>query len=409
MSTGRNPYFALLTRMDAELDAVRPHLESVPAWMDDLAVFARALALAARETPEKQSLTQSLKKGAQDLYSDLREDIDRQAAARDLKAQSLVKDVQASLDALGRIVSFTMSNDAAFGAVKEAMPSEDNKNSAQAPVNLAFLAAQALNAKLDPNPIPDSPTYALISGPLNFFTRRLINLAACQIQSLWEGKVLALARGAAPSQLQQNLFAVQGGLVRDFAANTLEHILNQTLSGYEPENLFGLAVPFTTEFLAFLNSGLSGYQPVSDEYGVTITALPIDVNEGAAETPYAVELSLHCAREKQGFVNYNSPASALFTWRRDTCGDTGLAIRFRSITLNIPYAGENGFLDFLNDFHYGEKTFQASDFPAQQAALDKLGVRDITLQYQFAGADELLNSHRVMAGNPPAVAAVCPQ
>jgi type VI secretion system protein ImpL len=366
--------------------------------------------MAARANPESEqrSLGQRLKKGAQDVYSDLNYDIDRQAReARNTKAQPLVKDVQAVLDSLGELVIFAMSDDSAFGAVKEAMPNENNKNSMKAPLSLAFLATQALNAKLNPNPALDSPTYALVSGPLNFFAQRLMNQASCQIQFMWEGHVLAKARGAAPSQLQQNLFADQGGLVRDFADKTLEYILHHTLGGYEPENLFGLTVPFTTEFLAFLNSGTVGYQPVRDEYGVTVTALPTGVNKGAFETPYAVELSLHCAREKQGFVNYNSPASALFTWRQDTCGDTSLVIRFKSATLNVMYAGENGFLNFLSDFQYGRKTFQASDFPGRESVLGKLGISDITVQYQFSGADELINSHRVLAGEPPFTISVC--
>jgi type VI secretion system protein ImpL len=242
---------------------------------------------------------------------------------------------------------------------------------------------------------------------MDFFRQRLMNKASCHIQFKWEGDVLAHAGRLAPAQLQQALFASQGGLVRDFADNTLKYILHHTLNGYRPEILAGDPIPFTEDFIAFLNAGVSEYTPLHDEYGLTFSALPANVNEGAAETPYAVELSLHCAREKQSFVNYNSPASALFTWREDTCGDTSLTIRFRSATLNVLYAGANGFLDFLNDFHYGEKIFKRQDFPAQEAALAKLGIGEITIQYWFAGADELLSSRIVMAGEPPAVAAFC--
>ena len=410
MSTDRNPYFALILRMDNELNAIRRYLDSVPAWMDDLAVFARALTLVAKANPENEKLplTQRLKKGVQDFHSDYSGNIDTQTRnALDMKAQSLAKDVGAYLDSLRALLPFTMSNAAAFSAIKEAMPNENNKNWIEAPITLALMAAKTMNVKLNPNPAQDSPIYALTAGPMNFFAQRLMNQASCQIQFMWEGSVLAKTRGFAPSQLRQNLFAAQGGLAREFADNTLEFMLHHTLSGYEPENLSGLAVPFTAEFLAFINSGLASYQPVRDEYGVTVTALPTNVNQGAAETPYAVELALHCAREKQSFVNYNSPASTRFVWQRNTCGDASLAIHFRSVTLNVLYAGENGFLDFLNDFQYGETVFQASDFPDQEAALNKLGVRDITLQYQFAGADELLGSHRAMAGEAPFSAAVC--
>jgi type VI secretion system protein ImpL len=146
---------------------------------------------------------------------------------------------------------------------------------------------------------------------------------------------------------------------------------------------------------------------VRGEYGVTFAALPAGVNDGATQTPYAVELTLHCAREKQALINYNSPVSTRFTWRQDACGDTNLSIHFKNITLNVLYAGENGFLNFLHDFQYGSKVFNAKDFPDQKAVLDKLGISDITLRYKISGADELLNSHRFVPGELPFVAAEC--
>ena len=234
-----------------------------------------------------------------------------------------------------------------------------------------------------------------------------MNGASCQIQAMWEGNVLAKAGVLAPSQLQQGLFAEQGGLARDFADNTLAYFLNHTLTGYQPEHVVGETIPFTPDFLAFLNAGLGEYKPVRDEYGLSIAALPVDVNDGAAETPYAVDLSLQCVREKQTLVNYNSPASELFTWKRNGCGDTSLTIRFKTLTLDVLYPGENGFINFLNDFQYGAKTFKAADFPDQEAQLRKLGISEITLRYDVSGAEDLLNGYRFTPRALPFVAAEC--
>lgn len=409
MSTDHNPYFALLLRMDDELRAVRQYLDPAPDWMDELDVFARSLRLVAKANPEKekQSLAQRLKTGAQDIYNEFNDEVDAEARERDAKAQLLAQDVKAYLDSLHDLVPFTMGKDLSFNAIKEAMPNENNQGASQAPLTLAVAAANAMNARLDPNPAQNSPVYALTSGPMDFFRQRLMNGASCQIQAMWEGNILAKAGRLAPSQLQQRLFAEQGGIVRDFADNTLAYFLNHTLNGYEPEKLAGQPIPFAADFLAFLNSGMEGYKPVRDEYGVTVAALPADVNDGASETPYAVELSLHCAREKQELVNYNSPSSARFTWRQSACGDTGLSIRFKTITLDVLYAGENGFLNFLNDFQYGTKTFNARDFPDQEAVLGKLGISDITLRYRISGAEDLLSGHRFAPGALPFVAAEC--
>ena len=409
MSTDHNPYFALLLRMDDELQAIRRYLEPVPGWMDDLAAFARSVRLAAGANPEneKPSVAQRLKTGAQDLYDDLSDEVDAETRERDIKAQLLAKDIRAYLDTLRDLVRFTMGDDLAFNAVRQAMPNENNPDAAQAPLTLAVTSAHAMGARLNPNPAQDSPVYALSAGPLDFFMRRLMNGASCQIQAMWEGNVLAKAGRLAPFQLQQALFAEQGGIARDYADNTLSFFLNHSLNGYEPEKLAGRPMPFDANFLAFLNVSMSGYKPVRDEYGVTVAALPADVNDGAAETPFAVELSLHCAREKQELVNYNSPASARFTWRQDTCGDTSLSIRFKTVTLDVLYAGENGFINFLNDFQYGSKTFKARDFPDQEAMLGKLGISDITLGYRISGAEELLDARRFGPGALPFVATEC--
>ncbi len=411
ISSDHNPYFILLLRMDEELQAVRPYLNPVPPWLDDLSVFAQSLRFITRVSPEneKPTFVQRLKNSAQDIYSELNDAVDADARARDMKAQLLTKDIQAYLQSLQNLNSFTISDDQAFSAVKRAMPNENNPGAQDAPLTLAITATDTMNARLNPAYEQNSPVYVLSNGPMNFFMQRLMNGASCHIQAMWEGDVLAKAGRLAPSQLQQALFAEQGGIVRNFADNTLAYFLNRTLNGYEPEKLDGHPIPFTKDFLAFLNSGLSSYQPVRDEYGVTISALPADVNEGAAEMPYAVELSLHCARESQSLINYNSPASALFTWRHDVCGDTNLSVRFKSVSLDVLYPGENGFLNFLNDFQYGSRTFKAEDFPAQAAILDKLGVSDITLRYRITGAEELLSSHRFTPGVLPFIAVDCKQ
>ena len=406
MSTERNPYFALLLRMDEELQSIRRYIDPVPAWVNDLEIFARTLRQIARVNPENQNLplTERLRSGARTLYDDFGGRIDREAREREMKAQLLVNDVQNYLDALSNLVRFTLTQDLAFTTVRDAMWHGNNEN---APLILAATAAHAMNARLNPAPAQDSPVYALINGPMNFFRHRLMNQASCHIQAMWEGDVLAHAGRLAPAQLQQALFASQGGLVRDFADNNLKYILHHTLSGYDPETLGGYSIPFTWDFLAFLNAGMSEYRPVRNEYGVTFAALPTNVNSGALEMPFAVELSLHCARDKQTLVNYNSPVSKHFTWQRGACGDTSLSIRFRNVTLDVLYAGENGFINFLNGFQYGSKTFRAQDFPNQAPLLDKLGISDITVRYRISGAEELLSGHRFVPESLPFVAAEC--
>ena len=142
-------------------------------------------------------------------------------------------------------------------------------------------------------------------------------------------------------------------------------------------------------------------------YAVTVEAVPVDVNADALEKPYAVTLSLSCAQQKQELINYNSPASQRFSWQRDGCGDTYLAISFKSVTLSVRYPGESGFVGFLHDFQYGAKIFRPADFPDQESLLKKLGITTITLRYKLSGSDAILRGANYAPGTLPFVAAEC--
>jgi type VI secretion system protein ImpL len=409
MSSSSNPFFAFALRMQNELRHVRDYLSPAPAWVAELDVFAQALRIEATADTERvqpglrQRITETLKQ----FYETADDTVNEDAQQRHVRAELLAKEINAYLASLRALVPSSLADDLAFNAVQAAMPDERNSNAATAKLTEARAAALSLRQKFNPIQEEDSLLFILDSGPLSFFTDRLMNSASCHIQALWEGNVLSKAGSLPPTQMQQRLFAEQGGLARDFADTTLKFFFNRTLYGYEPQELDGLALPFTNDFLLFLNAGLLDYRPMPQSYAVTVNALPIDVNDEALEKPHAVVLSLSCAQKLQELTNYNSPSSMRFTWQSDGCGDTNLAVSFKELTLNKLYAGENGFVSFLHDFEYGSKTFHLSDFPGQEALLQKLGVTDITLRYTFAGAGSILAGARHAPETLPFVAAEC--
>jgi type VI secretion system protein ImpL len=410
MASDANPFFALALRMEEELRPAREYLEQSPPWLNDLDLFADALRLETSANVERvqPGLVQRVREDVRRAYETATDNIlDSAAQERHARAQLLVKEIQAYLASLHELVRFSFSSALAFNAVQEAMPNEKNSAAATAKLTLARAALYAMRLKIDPGMADDSPMRLVDSGPYAFFLARLVNGASCHIQNMWEGTVLTRAGALTPMQLQQGLFAEQGGLARNFADNTLKYFLNETLQGYEPQKLRDVPIPFTSDFLQFLNAGLMDYRPMPQSYAVTVDAVPVDVNDEALEKPYAVTLVLDCAQDKQELTNYNSPASKRFSWQRDGCGDAGLTIRFKSVTLNVDYAGASGFVDFLHDFQYGEKTFHPADFPGQEALLKKLGITDITLRYKFAGAGPVLHGATYTPGTLPFVAAEC--
>ncbi|MDR1686148.1 MAG: hypothetical protein LBR82_06890 [Desulfovibrio sp.] len=409
MSSDENPFFAAALRADEELAPVRPYLDPPPPWVEDLNILAEALRMenAAKQEQRQPSVAERVRLAAQNFYGEFDAHLSTEDGKRRARAGSLVKDLDEYLKALRELVRYTVQDDTAFVAVQDAMPDEKNKNAPTAAVNSAKTAALALMNSISPAQFESSPVLVLGNGPLNYFTAALVNAAACRIQALWEGTVLAKAGAVSPAQLQQTLFAEQGGLARDFADKTLAYFLEPTIHGYTSQAVNGVSVPFTPEFLQFLNAGTLGYRPMPQEYAITVDAVPVDVNDDALEKPYASILSLSCARDRQELVNYNSPASRRFTWQRDGCGDTRLSVAFKSLTLDVLYAGESGFVSFLNDFQYGSKTFTPHDFPDREAVLKKLGVTEITLRYKLSGADAVLRGASYTPGTLPFVAAEC--
>jgi type VI secretion system protein ImpL len=409
MGSQENSFFTAALRADEELGPVRPYLDPVPPWVEDLSVWAEALRMenAAKKEQRQPTVADQVRLTAQKFYGEFDAHLSTEDGKRTARAAALVKDVDEYLKALLNLVRYTLQDDTAFSAVQDAMPDEKNKNAATAAVNLAKTASLTMLNSINATLNDGSPVLLLGNGPLNYFTTAMVNAAACRIQALWEGAVLAKAGAVSPAQLQQTLFAEQGGLARDFADKTLAYFLEPTINGYTSQDLNGVPVPFAPEFLQFLNTGTLGYRPMPQEYAVTVDAVPVDVNADALEKPYASVLSLSCARDKQELVNYNSPASRRFTWQRDGCGDTKLSVAFKSLTLDVLYPGESGFVAFLNDFQYGSKTFTPHDFPDREAVLKKLGVTEITLRYKLSGADAIVRGASYTPGALPFVAAEC--
>ncbi len=408
MSSEHNPFFDILIRMRKEIEVIRPYLASVPDWVDNLDVVVRSIALVTKTARKTEpTFIENLKLKTEKLVTETSANFNEDLRKRELRSQGLATEMEAYLESLKPLAAATSTNATAFNALKESFPSEKNPKAQQAPLNIAIAAANAMNAEVNPTPAIDSPVFALTKGPVKFFVDVLVNQTACEIQTLWEGTILSEAGKLVPSQLQQSLFGKDEGLVRRFSSGTLEPFLHSAINGYRPEIVSGHSIPFTNDFLEFLNTGIHDFRPAQKEYAITISALPVNVNDNATEIPYAVDLSLQCTTEKQELINYNSPTSLAFTWKEGGCGDTKLSIRFKGFTLDVLYIGENGFINFLEDFATGKKTFKASDFAKEAPQLKQIGVNSVEVKYSISGAGELLQSRKFTAKTLPFVITQC--
>lgn len=408
MASFKNPYYNLLSRVADELYEIEPYLKSKPDWLYEVQVLNRAIQIEIdKEKKTTPTLREKVQTEATKIYRDVLKRVDPNESKLSAHSQELEEDLDKYIKQLDALARYGSHTDMGFNAVKEAMPSEKNPKNEQSPLIMAYDALGNINALINPTHSKSCPLLRLSEGPAEYFKATLINATACHVQELWEGEVLEQTGALAPSQLQQELFADQTGIVRKFTNDTLGVLLNKTLHGYAPEKVLGTSVPFTKEFIGFINTGVQTYRKAQDEYNVEIAARPTHVNPEAFEVPYSVELSFLCAKDKQTLVNLNTPVSKIFNWKPGVCGDTLLKIRFKDFSLDVSYAGENGFVNFLEDFQFGSKKFAASDFKTESEMLSRRGVKEITVNFNIQGASDLIGSRRFVPGAIPFTAATC--
>ncbi|MFX1766060.1 type VI secretion protein IcmF/TssM N-terminal domain-containing protein [Paraburkholderia sp. A1RI-2L] len=289
----------------------------------------------------------------------------------------------------------------------------------------------------------DLVTWRLIRGPFDFLSSYIEQQTSCELQRNWDSSVVWPLQGALDkSAAVDQLFGAKG-TVWAFADGAAKPFLVRDASRYDVVQTQGYSVPFTPAFVTLLNGALGRQvaqqqtqqrsaaakqtqqlqaqqaqlqaQQTLDQLDrtlatakqqadadralsvpLTITAQPTGVNAGAKSKPYATILTVQCAAGVQTLNNYNFPVSSSFAWTAGQCGDTRLQIKIGNLVLTRSYPGPLGVAAFLKDFANGQRQFVPADFPADQAALDALGVRTLTVSYAFTGNDTVLDAARAI-------------
>jgi type VI secretion system protein ImpL len=131
---------------------------------------------------------------------------------------------------------------------------------------------------------------------------------------------------------------------------------------------------------------------------VDLETVPLKVDPGASDEPFAAILKVNCADTKFRLENYNYPQKATIKWAPSQCGDTSLSIEFSNFTLHREYKGNLGFAKFLAEFKDGSRTFAADDFPEWAQHLKQAGITGIGITYKISGAKAIVD----LLGREPA-------
>lgn len=383
VATDQGPHMSFVARLASELDFLGEE-ENLPAWFQQVYQYqsirsqSQAAGVAAKATESGKKLLarieRTLGKGTEG------------GSSAALAAQKTYEEYLASLTAVSQACA---SRAQAFQLASQTFG--EDPAAGKSPIYAGLGAASRLKSAVAGNRPADEVVSKLITGPFDFLWAYVRNEAGCQMQSTWEQTVLAESQGATGRQAATLLLGPEG-LVWKFVKGPAAPFLTRTLKGYTGKDVLGAKLQFTPEFYQFLSKGASvavaaaasaGGQP--GPTGVSIKGLPTDANPDARVKPHGTRLELTCATGPQTLVNLNYPVNKVFQWSPDSCTDVTLQISVGNLTLKKTYPGEQGFPAFLQDFPGGQHTFTAAQFPAERAALEQMGIRQIRVSFRFSG------------------------
>ncbi|WP_410497881.1 type VI secretion protein IcmF/TssM N-terminal domain-containing protein [Chitinibacter sp. S2-10] len=441
LTAQNSPYTQLANRLVSEFKGVAP--EQMPGW---LALNQQLFSIRQRANQQGMIKTPgTINDIGGKLLKQFADGGNIVQAKTELEMQFKAIGVyQGYESALGKVVA-----DSTLSMAKAAQTSADfhgfdaNPNTKSA-LQDAYSRLSELRSVIRTQDAEDQVAWGLLAGPLQLAVRFADRQASCVLQKDWDSKVIWPMQSATalPEMLDQ-LYGEKGS-VWGFLNGSAKPFVSRGQDAYLAVETLGQSVPFTAEFMPFINGAIAHQvsQKVAQQqqlteaqraelilqqqkqtlaeqskqaeaklnelqstaaslkeqvYPVKITGLPTGLNEGAKANVLATVLSVQCANSPFTLNNLNFSVTDSLNWSQQSCGDATLKIRFPSFSVSKKYPDPQGFLAFLQDFQAGTHTFDATDFPRDKMRLDALNIKQIQVRYQFAGEDAALKNMRQLA------------
>lgn len=396
MASDQGPYFELFDKISFELEPISTSAQ-IPNWLQQ--IYKLQAARAQGFVQEKDSIKKATEGGAK-IITTIQKNIGQQGGAQQIESQmAAAKSWQDYRTSLIAIAPATTSKSAAFQMCAQTFSEE--MATSKSPVYSAYRAATKI--KTDVSGGTADPLFSqLINGPFNFLWTYLRKETTSQIQAQWDEQVLAATAGMPEDQKATSILG-KDGLALRFIKNTAAPFLTINASGkYHPKEVLGGKVAFSISLFGYMDQGAKVRTKEKEDskpknFNVGIRALPTDANSEAKTKPHTTVLELQCGGNTQTLVNNNYPAGKTFNWSPDNCADVILKIEIGDQVLTRHYMGQQGFPTFLKAMRGGRRTFSASEFPGERAALGRMGVKTITVNYQFSGSDAVIKNATMLS------------
>jgi type VI secretion system protein ImpL len=409
MASDQGPYFALLEKIAQELKPLAQQGD-LPEWanfvyeLKDAKLKSKAVATDTSKPPgfikkTAKTVTTTLKKAEKATGINAGKTLDMESQ---LLAAKAFFDYQS---ALNEITPVSVSSVIAYKMAAE-IYSEDPATG-KSPFYMAQYAISKLKTTLMEPKADQKMIWRLVTGPMEFFHEFILKESACYLQRQWEKEVLMEIQEVSDQKDLNRLLMGEGGFAKKFINGPAEPFLSRSLTkGYYAKKVMGRHIDFNGYFLSFLTKGAKAAIPIQGTYSVNIKAYPTGANPEGVR-PQETCLELQCASDTTKLINLNYPVKKTFNWSPQTCGDVIFKIKVEDIVLTKIYTGYQGFPKFIKDFERGQRTFYVREFPDEASALKRMGIKYITVKYQFTGHRPVLKLLGSAPGRIPRSVAKC--
>ncbi|HWZ48717.1 MAG TPA: hypothetical protein VNX00_10935, partial [Herbaspirillum sp.] len=427
----QNPYYRLLSRVNAEFDDVAEP-EGLPDWLQLARSFDQLKAQAGRtgatqkavrvvaaiNTVGGKAMRKTVQGGPQ---------AGRQIIADDLRADELLAHYLAAID---KVAAETVTGQGKAYAIAADFHRFGNQDAKPSLMYAAFDDLRQFKQLLGHAQAGDDAVWRLIEGPLHLVLAYTEQQASCELQKQWLAQVeWPLQAAPTHAAMRDQLYGEKGSFWA-FVDGVAKPFLERDAQRFQIVHTLGYSVPFTNAFLPMLNNaaGKRAAQAAAQQSGaveqasavvenrqaqaqveraladikqkteaaklqsaqLTIAAQPTSVNPGALSKPFATILTVQCAAVPYQLRNFNFPVSASLAWTSGQCSDVTLQIKLDALVLTKRYPGAQGMVDFIGDFQSGIREFGSDEFPEARAALAALKVTRIGVHYRSEGSDAVL-------------------
>ena len=410
MGSDQNPYFTLFAMMAKELKPFSKG-EKSPAWVSFVYDLKDAKLRSKAIKKDRSEPLGFIKKAAKKVKTTVKkaEKASGMKAGKTLDMESQLLAAKAFLDYQSALNEITLVSASSLVAYKMAAEiySEDPVIS-KSPFYTAQNAISKLKTTLIKPKTDQKMIWKLVAGPIDFFHEFILKESACYLQSRWEKEVLMEVQEVSDQKNMNQLLMGEGGFVKKFINGPVEPFLSRSLKkGYYAKKVMGRNIDFNEYFLSFLTKGAKAARPVKGTYSVNIRAYPTGANTEARVRPHETSLELRCESDTIKLMNFNYPVKKTFYWSPQTCGDVIFKIKVGNVVLTKKYTGYQGFPKFIKTFEKGHHTFYPREFPDEKSALKRMGIKYITVKYQFKGHRPVLKLLQSAPGRIPRSIANC--